>query len=109
MSSTVEDLIRGYYRAYETDDRAAVEAFLSPDFTFTSPLDDRIDRATYFVKCWPGHERIRAFHLAQLLVDADHALVRYDAVNNDGTGFQNVEHFVLDGHRATHIDVYFGR
>jgi hypothetical protein len=77
-----------------------VESFLSADFTFTSPLDDRIDRATYFAKCWPGHEHIRAFHIAQLHVNGDHVLVRYDAENTDGTRFHNVEHFVLDSQQA---------
>lgn len=51
-------LIECYYRAYEDSDRSAIEPVLHPDFTFTSPQDDRIDRDTYFQRCWPGHERI---------------------------------------------------
>ena len=46
--SAVSDLIRKCYAAYETNDRKAVENILSDDFTFSSPLDDHIDRATYF-------------------------------------------------------------
>jgi ketosteroid isomerase-like protein len=33
------ELSRNYYRAHERTDRAAIEARLAEDFTFTSPLD----------------------------------------------------------------------
>jgi hypothetical protein len=106
----VTDLIRSYYRAYETSDRDLIEGLLSEGFTFSSPHDDRIDRATFFAKCWPFHERLRTFQLLQVSVDGDHALVRYQAEKVDGDGFCNVEHleFDADGSRVTHIDVYFG-
>jgi ketosteroid isomerase-like protein len=103
------DLIRSYYRAYETGDRATVERVLSHDFTFTSPLDDRIDRAAYFDRCWAYHTQLRTFRLDQLVVDGNHALVRYQAEEAAGTTFHNIEHFELDEQqRVTHIDVYFG-
>jgi ketosteroid isomerase-like protein len=58
-------LIRHYYQAYENDDRPAIEQLLHPGFTFTSPSpdDDRIDRATYFERCWPPHEGIKQCHV----------------------------------------------
>jgi ketosteroid isomerase-like protein len=109
INTDVTDLIRSYYHAYETGDRAAVEHLLSEDFTFTSPLDDRIDRATYFERCWRYHEQLRAFRLDQLVIDGNHALVRYEAEETAGTTFRNIEHFELNGQqRVTHIDVYFG-
>lgn len=108
MTPAVIDLIRGYYRAYETGDRAVVEKFLSPDFTFSSPLDDRIDRAAYFARCWQYHEQVRSFQLRQVAVTGNHALIRYRAETTDGNSFCNVEHFELDDPHVTHIDVYFG-
>jgi ketosteroid isomerase-like protein len=104
----VAEKIRSYYRAYETSDRAVVEQLLSNEFTFTSPLDDRIDRATYFSKCWPGNDHLQSFTLHQLVVDGQHALIRYEAEWDDGTSFENVEHFELGRDQVTHIDVYFG-
>jgi ketosteroid isomerase-like protein len=50
---SASDLIRKYFSAYENKDRAAVEALLTNDFVFTSPYDYRIDRETYFKRCWP--------------------------------------------------------
>jgi hypothetical protein len=39
---------------------------LIEDFTFTSLLDDYIDRAAYFGKCWPNSEHIRTFTIKEL-------------------------------------------
>jgi ketosteroid isomerase-like protein len=108
MTAAREEAIRNYYRAYETDDRDLVDKLLSDDFTFTSPQDDCIDRATYFAKCWPGHEHLRQFTLRQVTFDGDHALVRYQAVRTDDTSFHNVEHVEFRDSQVTHIDVYFG-
>jgi hypothetical protein len=52
-TGSLADTIRAYYRAYEAKDRNALEGLLTPDFRFSSPLDDRIDRGTYLVRCWP--------------------------------------------------------
>ena len=51
------ELIRKYFSAYENRDRKAVESLLTNDFTFTSPYDRRIERETYFKRCWPYSEK----------------------------------------------------
>ena len=57
-------IARAAYEAYVAKDRAAIERLITPDFHFTSPLDNRIDRATYFARCWPNSETIKDFHLS---------------------------------------------
>jgi hypothetical protein len=52
---------RASYRAYVDKDRAAIEALIADDFHFTSPLDSRIDRATYFARCWPNSTTLAGF------------------------------------------------
>ena len=47
MTDDVVPIVRANYDAYVTKDRAAIEALIADDFHFTSPLDNRIDRATY--------------------------------------------------------------
>ena len=54
---TPAEFARACFTAYETKDRPALEALLAADFTFTSPLDDCIDRDAYFERCWPNIER----------------------------------------------------
>ena len=49
-------IARSAYEVYVTKDRAAIEKLIAADFHFTSPLDNRIDRATYFARCWPNSE-----------------------------------------------------
>jgi hypothetical protein len=104
-------LIRSYYQAYEDDDRSAIEQLLHPGFNFTSPSpdDDRIDRTTYFERCWPPHSGIRSFALLDVCADANGALVRYRADQFTGPGFANVERFEFSGNQIMHVEVYFGR
>jgi len=108
MDSTISDLVRRYYRAYEQKSRTVVEALLSDDFVFTSPYDDRIDRSTYFERCWPNSESIRAFRIESLLEDGREAFVRYTLETKAGSPFRNAERFRFDGARIKEIDVYFG-
>jgi ketosteroid isomerase-like protein len=104
-------LIRRYYQAYENDARPAIEQLLHPGFTFTSPSpdDDRIDRATYFERCWPPHESIKSFALLDICADDDGALVRYRASQFVGPGFANIERFEFTDDQIVHVEVYFGR
>jgi ketosteroid isomerase-like protein len=61
------DAIRGYFAAYKSGDRKHLEQALAEDFTFTSPYDDRIDKTTYFERCWPNRKPDpRARHRADL-------------------------------------------
>ena len=48
MKDDPQSIARKSYQAYIDKDRAAIEAVLSEDFHFTSPLDSRLNRETYF-------------------------------------------------------------
>jgi hypothetical protein len=85
------------------------ESLLHPQFTFTSPNDDQIDRRGYFERCWPNHESIAAFDLVDVCADTALALVRYQASQSVGPGFGNVEQLEFVDGQVSHIDVYFGR
>jgi ketosteroid isomerase-like protein len=106
---TRSDVIRSMFAAYRNKDRKAVEDALADDFTFTSPYDDAIDKATYFARCWPvGLERIVANEIERIFEQGDEAFVTYRAVTTDGHEFRNTEFFVFEGERIRSIDVYFG-
>ena len=47
MSKNSIDVVRAYFDAWPTQDRPAAEELVAEDFTFTSPLDNRLDRATF--------------------------------------------------------------
>ena len=101
-------LVRRAFEAYRTHDRAAIEALLAPDFRFTSPFDDSIDRVAYLQRCWPQSQRIEAFTVERVVVDGRAAFVTYLARTVDGLEFRNTEfHQCRDG-QIVRVDVYFG-
>ena len=102
-------LVKASYAAYVDKDRAALEKTLAEDFRFTSPLDNRIDRKTYFARCWPNSERLRDFEFIRLAsLDGDTVFVTYIATNVDGGRFRNTEILTLHEGKITEVEVYFG-
>jgi ketosteroid isomerase-like protein len=108
MSGSKSDIIRAIFAAYLSDDRKAVEDFLTEDFRFTSPYDDRIDKATYFERCWRNSDWIERHELEKIFVEGEEAFVTYRCVARDGKSFRNTEFFAFDGDKVRRIDVYFG-
>lgn len=101
-------LARDAYRAYESGDRRLIEELLSDDFTFYSPPDPGIDRATYFERCWPNAELIESFELKRLIEAGDEVIVTYESRKTDGKRFRNTEVLTFDGDKICRTEVYFG-
>lgn len=101
-------LIRKCFAAYESKDREIVEGLLSEDFTFSSPIDDNIDRKTYFERCWPNSEGHLKFEFEKIFVQGNEGFVTYALMKKDGSKTRNTEFFVTDGRQIRHVDVYFG-
>ena len=96
------------YRAYVTKDRAALEALIADDFRFTSPLDNRLDRDTYFRRCWPNSEAIEGIDFVHLVTDADRVFVTYEGRNTNGHRFRNTEILTIRDRHIVEVEVYFG-
>ena len=82
-----EDIVAvvcGAYEAYATKDRAAIERLIAPDFHFTSPVDNRTDRETYFARYWPNSAQIADFDFINLVSDNDRVFVTYEGRRSDG-------------------------
>ena len=105
---------KGYFRAYESGDRAFIENNMTPDFTFTSPFDDAIGREAYFARCWAGHTNIAKFHFVAVAQDGDGVLVLYNAELKSpnpihvGKTFRNAEYFRFQNGKLKSVEVYFG-
>ncbi len=102
------EIIRSLFAAYKLKDRKAVEDLLTDDFTFTSPYDDAIDKATYFERCWPNSERIQTHILEKICEDGNEAFVLYKCITYEGNEFRNTEFFTFEGDRIRQVNVYFG-
>src|ERR1700716_4066749 len=107
-SSSKADIIRALFAAYLSNDRKAVEASFTDVFRFTSPYDDRIDKATYFERCWKNSDWIERQELEKIFVEGDEAYVTYKCTARGGKNFRNTEFFRFEGDKVKRIDVYFG-
>ena len=102
------EIIRALFAAYMSNDRKAIENSFTDDFRFTTPYDDRIDKATYFERCWKASDWIERQELEKIFVEGDEAFVTYKCTAKGGKNFRNTEFFVFEGDRIRQIDVYFG-
>jgi ketosteroid isomerase-like protein len=101
-------IARAAYEAYVAKNRAAIEKLIAADFHFTSPLDNRIDRATYFARCWPNSERIDGFNFINLVRDGDRVFVTYEGHTRNGERFRNTEIVTVRDGQIVKFEVYFG-
>jgi len=101
-------IARASYEAYERKDRAAIEALIAENFSFSSPLDNRLDRKTYFERCWPNSQQLATFDFIHIIRDGERVFVTYEARNVDGTRFRNTELLTIHGHQIAEVEVYFG-
>jgi ketosteroid isomerase-like protein len=101
-------IARACYEAYISKDRATIEALIAEDFHFTSPIDNRLDRATYFDRCWPNSRNIEAFDFIHILSEDDKVFVTYEGRGTDGHRFRNTEILTVKDNQITEAEVYFG-
>ena len=101
-------IAKACYEAYVNKDRAAIEALVAGDFHFTSPLDNRIDRATYFAHCWPNSEQISGFDFVRLVSNGEEVFVTYECTTTDHRRFRNTEVLTIREAQIVNVEVYFG-
>ncbi len=102
------EVVRTVFDAYVRSDRAAIEQVIAPDFHFSSPRDNRLDRQTYFARCWPNNERVVDFKLIHLVLDGDRVFVTYEGENKAGYHFRNTEISTVRQGKVVETEVYFG-
>jgi len=108
QDTQLTNVVRAYFGAYESANREVIETLLSDDFTFTSPNDDAIDKATYFERCWPDGDARRDQSIESIVVEGDKAFVTYRCATANGKSFRNTEFLTFSGGRIASVDVYFG-
>jgi ketosteroid isomerase-like protein len=106
--TTPLEVFRKAFRAYVDKDRQAIEAILADDFHFTSPLDNRLDRASYLEVCWPNSGNAARFDEVFACELAERACIVYEAATKDGKRFRNCEIATVRGGKLVAVEVYFG-
>ena len=101
-------IVCDYYEAYVTKDREAIEALVAEGFHFTSPVDNRLNRQTYFARCWPNSQSTEGFDFIYLVQEGERVFVTYKGRSTDGRRFRNTEIVTVRGDQIIEVEVYFG-
>ena len=110
----LRELAKDYYRAYERHDRGFMEDNLRPDFTFTSPFDDHIDRAAWWKRCWPKEPLHQKFDFVTVSQDGDKVAVAYECTmhfpntTHPDAHFRNAELLTFEDGKLKSVEVFFG-
>jgi len=96
------------YRAYVDKDRPLIERLIADDFHFTSPLDNRINRNTYFERCWPNSANSADFNFVHLVQLGERVFVTYEGRDTSGKAFRNTEILTVRDSKLVDVEVYFG-
>lgn len=109
MAQSNTDIVRGAFEAYRAQDRAAAEPLYAPDFVFTSPQDDHIDREAFFERCFPTTARLRGQEILQLVpTEGPGVFVMYEYELLDGARHRNAEYITVRDGQLTEVQVFFG-
>lgn len=108
MQADLVHIAKQSYLAFVNKDRAALEALIAEDFHFTSPLDNRLDRESFFERCWPNSETICGFDFINTAAVGDRVFVTYEGRSIKGTQFRNTEVLTIRDGRIVDAEVYFG-
>jgi ketosteroid isomerase-like protein len=109
-STTYEEIVRRWYKAWEKKDQDQFEALMADNFTFTSAAgDDHISKSAFKTQCWDTQVNfIDQFDLEQVFGSGNEAFVKYLCHTKNGKSFRNVEYFRLRDGKVETIECYFG-
>jgi ketosteroid isomerase-like protein len=104
-----EQVVRANFAAYLSQDRAACEALLADELTFTSPQDDHIDRQAFLERCFPTADRVSRQELLHVTpADDRDVFVLYEYDLKSGGTHRNAEVITVIDDRIVEIQVFFG-
>ncbi|MGH3452862.1 MAG: nuclear transport factor 2 family protein [Nocardioidaceae bacterium] len=104
------DVVRMLVQSYLAQDATTADEMIADDFTFTSPQDDHIDKATFFERCFPATTQLASHRLLDVVAtDGDDVFLRYEYESlQTGHRHRNVEVHTVRAGRVVEIEVYFG-
>ncbi|MEV7186327.1 nuclear transport factor 2 family protein [Kitasatospora sp. NPDC093102] len=109
MNGTPAGIVEAAFRHYRSQDREAALPLYAEDFTFTSPQDDRIDRAAFFERCFPTADRFTEQRLLRVTpADGELVFVHYEYELTTGDRYRNVEAITVRDGLIREVQVFFG-
>ncbi|WP_369393458.1 nuclear transport factor 2 family protein [Streptomyces sp. CG1] len=109
MNGSPASVVEAAFRYYLSQDREAALLLYTDDFTFTSPQDDHIDKATFFERCFPTADRLTEQRLLHVVAaDDEVVLVQYEYELAGGDRYRNMEAITVRDGLIREVQVYFG-
>lgn len=103
------DTVRELLDAYRRQDITAASRLLADDFTFTSPQDDHIDKASYLERCFPTADRFAASEVIAIVPAGDDTvLLLYEYQLTTGERYRNTEYTTVRDGKLVETQVFFG-
>ena len=107
MTTAKLKVARAIYDAYIAKDREAAEALIAPDFRFSSPLDNGLNRESYFAICWPNSANTEGFEFVHIVESGEQVFVTYEGQSKQAR-FRNTEILTVRDEQIVEVEVYFG-
>ena len=102
-------VVMAFIDAYREQDLLGATSLMTDDFTFTSPQDDHLDKATYLAQCFPTAGRFASQETLQLnAIGEDGVFWRYEYELVAGGRYRNCEVLTVRGGQVAAVEVYFG-
>src|SRR6202035_3945523 len=109
-STTYEEIVRSWYKAWEKKDQGQFEVLMADDFTFTSAAgDDHISKSAFKTQCWDTQINfIGHFNLERIVAGADDSFRKHLCYTKNGKPFRNVHYLRIKNGKLESIECYFG-
>jgi hypothetical protein len=91
MTASPLAVARACLQAYIDKDRTAIGGLIADEYHLTSPIDNALDRKTYFEVCWPNSKAITGFDYVYQIEDGKRAFIVYEGRIGNGKTFRNCE------------------
>lgn len=101
-------IIQEYFSCYETSDKGTLEKLLDDRFEFSSPHDRKLDKTSYFKKCWGFNKSVKQYQILKFIENKNEAFLSYRAVTYDNREIENAEYFEIKDGKIINIKVYYG-
>lgn len=101
-------IIQEYFSCYETSDKGALEKLLDDRFEFSSPHDIKLDKTSYFERCWRFNKSVKQYKILKFIENKNEAFLSYKAVTYDNREIENTEYLEIKDGKIINIKVYYG-
>ncbi|HEY7486263.1 MAG TPA: nuclear transport factor 2 family protein [Streptosporangiaceae bacterium] len=109
MPESPTSVVDAAFRYYRSQDRAAAFALYADDFSFTSPQDDHLDKATFFERCFPTADHFKEQRQLNVTpADDELVFVYYEYELATGDRYRNVEAITVRDGLIREVQVFFG-